>query len=262
MTSRQRKSKTVGKTRRRLRSKASWLPSALTVGNLFAGFFAITSVLNGQYDNAAVAIGIAVVLDVLDGRVARMANMTSDFGMQLDSLADAISFGVAPAILMYSWGLSGLGRFASFTAFFYLICGVTRLARFNVQSKNLRAFSGMPIPAAGGYLAATVHLFVEPMESMAFTVYLVSITYLAAFLMISTVRYPSLKHLSPIGGKSHLNAVGLALIVAGILLYSQPVLMLLASAYLLSGLVSHGYQIWRQRVSPDAVHQDLETDTT
>lgn len=240
---------------------ASWLPSAFTVGNIFAGFFAITSVLNGRYDNAAVAIGIAVVLDILDGRVARMANVASDFGMHLDSLADAISFGVAPAVLMYSWGLSGLGRFASFTAFFYLICGVVRLARFNAQAKDLRGFSGMPIPAAGGYLAATVHLFGQPLESTAFTLYLVGITYLTAFLMISTIRYPALKDLSPVGGKSHLNAVGLALMVAGILLYSHQVLMLLASVYLLSGVVSHIYRHWRQKTSPESVSFDLGSDT-
>ncbi len=114
------------------------MPSAFTVGNIFAGFFAVTATLNGHYGSAAIAIGIAVVLDFTDGYVARLANVATDFGSQLDSLADVISFGIAPALLIYSWGLEGLGKFASFSAFFFLMCGATRLARFNIQLKDLK----------------------------------------------------------------------------------------------------------------------------
>ncbi|RPJ86659.1 MAG: CDP-diacylglycerol--serine O-phosphatidyltransferase, partial [Acidobacteria bacterium] len=129
--------------KRKLRRSVYLLPSMFTVGNMFAGFFAVVATLNGHYQSAAIAIGIAVVLDGLDGRVARMANATSDFGIQLDSLADVISFGIAPAILLYSWGFTELGNFARLSAFVFLICGAMRLARFNIQNKNLKSFMGL-----------------------------------------------------------------------------------------------------------------------
>lgn len=240
-----------GGPRRKLRRSIYILPSILTVGNIFAGFYALIATLNGNFENAAIAIGIAVVLDGLDGRVARMANVTSDFGVQLDSLADIISFGIAPAILIYSWGLAELGRFASFSAFVFLICGAMRLARFNIQLSDLKHFAGLPIPAGAGFVAATVHLFETPPQSPLFKFSLVGITYLIAFLMISTVRYPSLKQLNLKRGKSHLNVLILALLVAAIIWYSQQVLMTIASAYLCSGIFSRGYQFLKYRLHPE-----------
>lgn len=233
---------------RKLRRSVYLLPSAFTVGNIFAGFFAITSTLNGHYGSAAIAIGIAVVLDSLDGRVARLANVTSDFGSQLDSLADVISFGIAPALLIYSWGLADFGKFASFSAFFYLMCGATRLARFNIQLKDLKHFAGLPIPAGAGFVAATVHLFGEPPDGRFFTFYFAGITYLISLLMISTIRYPSLSQLNLGRGKSHLNVLILALLVAGVIWYSQPVLMVLAVVYLLTGLFSRAHQFLKYRL--------------
>ncbi len=246
--------------KRRLRRSIYLLPSVFTVGNLFAGFLALISCLSEQYGFAAVAIGVAVVLDGLDGRVARLANVTSDFGLQLDSLADAISFGVAPAILVYSWGFADLGKFARFSAFVFLICGVMRLARFNLQSSGLRQFVGLPIPAGAGFIAANVHFFQQPGNDPLFQTYLVAATYLTAFLMISTIRYPSLKHLNLRRGKSHFMVLFLALLMAGVFYYSQEVLLALASGYLASGPVMRFYHLARRRGGEQPSTKPLETE--
>lgn len=239
------------KRSRNLHRSAYWLPSAFTVGNIFAGFFAVTATLNGHYGNAAVAIGIAVVLDFTDGYVARLANVTTDFGSQLDSLADVISFGIAPALLIYAWGLAGLGQFASFSAFLFLMCGATRLARFNTQLKDLKHFAGLPIPAAAGFVAAIVHLFGAPPEGELFTISFAGVTYLLSFLMISTVHYPSLKQVNLGRGKSHWNVLLLAFLVAGVIWYSEPVLMALAGVYLCTGLVSRAHQFVKSHLRPE-----------
>ncbi|HUV12222.1 MAG TPA: CDP-diacylglycerol--serine O-phosphatidyltransferase [Acidobacteriota bacterium] len=234
--------------RKKLRRSIYLLPSMFTVGNIFAGFFAVISTLHGDYGPAAVAIGIAVVLDGLDGKIARLAGATSDFGVQLDSLADVISFGIAPAVLVYSWGLEDLGNFARIAAFVFLICGAMRLARFNIQVGDLRHFAGLPIPAGAGMIAATVHLFGDPIDSVIFKYALISMVYLVALLMISTIRYPSLKHVNLTGGRSHLNVLVLALIVAGVIWYSQQFLMIIATVYVSSGLVGRIYRMIRSPV--------------
>ena len=242
-------STSLGRQRfRRPRRSIYILPSIFTVGNIFAGFFAVIATLNGNYGKAAVAIGIAVVLDGLDGRIARLAGATSEFGLQLDSLADVISFGIAPAVLVYSWGFAGLGNFARLSAFFFVICGAMRLARFNVQVQDLKHFAGLPIPAGAGFLAATVHLFKTPPESDLFKFSLVAATCFIGLLMISTLRYPSPKRLPLTRGKSHLTVLLLALVVAGVIWYSEEVLMALATAYVLSGLVLRLFQMIRYRM--------------
>ena len=119
--------------------------------------------MRGNYGQAAYAIGIAIVFDSLDGLIARLTNSTSGFGLQLDSLSDVISFGIAPSVLALCWGLSNVDqRLAWVAAFTFTICGAMRLARFNIQSGNLKHFVGLPIPAGGGAIAALVHFFVEP----------------------------------------------------------------------------------------------------
>ena len=234
--------------RKRLRRSIDLLPTLFTVGNLFAGFFALISTLNKDYQSAAVAIGIAVLLDGLDGRVARLAKATSDFGFQLDSLADVVSFGIAPSILIYSWGFADLGNLARLCAFIFLICGAMRLARFNAQVQDLKQFMGLPIPAGAGFVAATVHFFGQAPATTLFKFYLVVITLLIAFLMISTIRYPSLKHLELGRGKSHLNVLILALLIAGLIWYSRTLLMVLAAVYVCSGLLMRLYQFLRYRI--------------
>jgi CDP-diacylglycerol--serine O-phosphatidyltransferase len=234
--------------RRRLRRSIYLLPSLFTVGNLFCGYYALTSTLAGNYGAAAIALGIAVVLDGLDGRVARMANATSDFGLQLDSLADVVSFGIAPAILLYSWGMSELGEFAQFSAFLFLICGAMRLARFNVQSSNLKSFAGLPIPAAAALVASTVHFLQTPPDWPHFDAMLATATYLVSLLMISTIRYPSLKKLELGQGKSHLMVVILAFLIAGVIWFSRPMLLTIAYSYALSGPLLRLYQMIRHRL--------------
>lgn len=221
---------------RRLKRTVFIIPSLFTVGNIFAGFYSILATYHGEYNRAALAIGIAVVLDGLDGRIARMTGASSAFGLQLDSLADIISFGVAPSVLIYAWGLGDLGNFARFSVFLFLICGAMRLARFNIQTIEMKHFVGMPIPAGAGMIAAIVHFFGSPPDSMMAKTLLVVMTYLLALLMISSIRFYSFKKLHLSKGKSHLNVLGLAIIVAGIVLYSEIALLIIASVYALSGL--------------------------
>lgn len=181
------------------------LPSMLTLGNLLAGFYALVSVFNGDYVRAAVAILIAAVLDALDGAVARLTGTATDFGLQLDSLADLISFGVAPGMLAYSWALLPFGRIGWLACFLFVSCGALRLARFNVQSRTLdkRYFVGLPIPAAAGFIASfvlfmkdssSVTLFGHEVVSSYLTSILVAVSiYTLSFLMVSRVRYLGLK---------------------------------------------------------------------
>src|SRR5256712_5848099 len=136
------------------------LPSLLTTGNLFCGFFALLLTVENRYTEAALAIFVAMIMDILDGRVARLMKATSQFGLEFDSLADVVSFCVAPAFLIYSFALSALGRPAWFGAFLFVICGALRLARFNVHTGTVdrRFFVGLPTPAAAGLVVSAVVL--------------------------------------------------------------------------------------------------------
>jgi CDP-diacylglycerol---serine O-phosphatidyltransferase len=229
--------------RRRLGRSIFILPSLFTVGNIFCGYYAIIATMHANYDHAAEAIGIAIVLDMLDGKIARLTHSTSGFGLQLDSLADVISFGIAPSILAFFWGLQNvdyrLGWIASFT---FTICGAMRLARFNIQAGNLKHFVGMPIPAGGGAIAAIVHFFGGPISGKLNSGLLVGSVFLLAFLMISTFKYNSLKNLT-LGKKSHFTIVAIALLVALIYYYSDYTLMALASGYTISGPVARLYSL-------------------
>ena len=253
--SQSRRSRLVKRTRK-LRRTVFILPSLFTVGNVFAGFYSIIATYHGEYNRAALAIGIAVVLDGLDGRIARMTGATSDFGLQLDSLADIVSFGVAPSVLIYAWGFEDLGNFARFSAFVFLICGAMRLARFNVQTLEMKHFVGMPIPAGAGMIAAIVHFFGSPPNSMFAKSLLVGMTYFLALLMISSIRFFSFKKLHLSRGKSHLNVLGLAVIIAGIVFYSEIVLLIIASVYALSGLAGRLMQEVRRLMGKAPHHTD------
>lgn len=171
------------------------LPSLLTTGNLFAGFFAMLLTVDGRYTEASVAIFAAMVLDMLDGRVARLMKATSQFGVEYDSLADAVSFGVAPAFLLYSFALRGLGRPAWFAAFLFVICGALRLARFNVitGTSDKRFFVGLPIPAGAAVAGSLVILLQGEELTRWMRVGVAALTYVVALLMVSTFRYWSFK---------------------------------------------------------------------
>jgi CDP-diacylglycerol---serine O-phosphatidyltransferase len=229
------------------------LPSLLTVGNIFCGYYAILATMHGNYSQAAHAIGIAILLDMLDGRIARLTNSSTAFGLQLDSLADVISFGIAPSVLALVWGLSAADqRLAWISAFTFTICGAMRLARFNVQAGNLKHFVGLPIPAGGGAIAAVIHFFAAPIKNPLGSNLMMGGVFFLALLMISTIRYSSLKNLT-LGKKSHLTILIMALLVALIVFLSKPTLLVLAGAYVISGPVSRLYAIIRRKRPSDEI---------
>ncbi len=218
------------------------LPSVLTTFGMFAGFYSIIASINGEFTTAAISIMIAMLWDTLDGRVARLTNTQSEFGAEYDSLADLVSFGLAPALLVYEWTLSDLGRFGWLAAFIYLACAALRLARFNTQvgSADKRYFQGFPSPAAAGVIATMIWLkiwtyafFDSDVISIGY--YLgAGITIVCGLLMVSNVRYYSFKELdSKKASFRFLLGVVLSLIV---LLYKPNIVLFTGFfIYMLSG---------------------------
>jgi CDP-diacylglycerol---serine O-phosphatidyltransferase len=187
-----------GPLRQKMRGRGIFLlPSLLTTGNLFCGFFALLLTVESRYFEASLAIFVAMVMDMLDGRVARLMKATSQFGVEFDSLADVVSFCVAPAFLIYSFALAGLGRPAWFAAFLFVICGALRLARFNVYTgvTDRRFFVGLSTPAGAGVLVSTVLLLYREEAPRWVLVAIAVGTYLTALLMVSTFRYWSFKEI-------------------------------------------------------------------
>ncbi len=257
---------------KRPRRAAYALPTLFTSANILLGFVAIlktfeaalkvgagNSAYNHDFQTAARAIGFAVLFDGIDGFVARSTNTTSDFGRELDSIADVVTFGLAPAVLAYVWGVMFVNGPAELTragyciAFFFLLCGAVRLARFNVQTVSPKAdkkyFVGVPIPAGAGFVAASVHLNTEPLRSMTFSIGWLCLLVLVGLLMVSTWRYPSFKQLNFSKPRTPL----LVLVVGGLIFvisqWPQPVLMAIATAYLLSGLIIRLVRLRRRRDS-------------
>jgi len=177
------------------------LPSIFTTFALFAGFYSIVASINGDYTLAAISIMVAMLWDALDGRVARLTNTQSAFGAEYDSLSDLVSFGVAPALLVYEWSLSDLGRIGWLAAFIYLTCAALRLARFNIQvgTADKRYFQGLPSPAAAGVIASMIWLKFWNFEYfdigfVSLSYYIgIAITIICGLLMVSNVRYYSFK---------------------------------------------------------------------
>lgn len=250
------------------RRAAYALPTLFTSGNIFLGFVAIVQAFEGalqvntsnygdnpHFSLAAKALGFAVFFDGLDGRIARMTNTTSDFGRELDSLADVITFGIAPAVLAFVWGVlfavgkgdlqTQLMRAGYLVAFFYLLCGAVRLARFNIQANpapktpsrpDRRYFVGMPIPAGAGFIAAVVFMDPSPVRYFAASVTWLVTVGIIGILMVSTWRYPSFKQVSV--SKPHTPLI--VLMVGGVAFliweWPQPFLLAAASAYVASGI--------------------------
>ena len=180
--------------RERLYRKRFLVPNAVTVGNLFCGFLAILYSAQGRFQDAIIAIAIAILLDGLDGRVARKLNAATPFGLEFDSLCDVISFGLAPAFLVYCWGFKPLAdQFGVIASFIFILCAATRLARFNVADDNLKGFVGLPTPGAAGVVAATVNLspVVEPSYFNLLLAFAVVLT--ASYLMVSKIPFVSIK---------------------------------------------------------------------
>jgi len=227
---------------RRLRRGMHLLPSLFTVGNIFCGYVSIVKATTGEFELAGLLILIAALLDALDGRVARMTGTSSEFGVQFDSIADVISFGVAPAVLAFAWSLSTFGRVGWTVSFLYVICGAMRLARFNIQSshQDRRFFVGMPIPAAACIIATTIYAHPEApdAENDPFIgVMLLLLVLLVSFLMVSRAKYRSFKDLDLRSSRSYKYLLIPAALLCIAALNPQMVLMLAGFGYLLSGIV-------------------------
>jgi CDP-diacylglycerol--serine O-phosphatidyltransferase len=268
---------------RRPRRAAYVLPTLFTSGNIFLGFLAILQAFQGallaqagdlgpnrHFENAAKAIGFAVFFDGLDGRIARMTNTVSNFGRELDSLADVITFGIAPAVLVFVWGVqfvqwpaptpaaSHLLRFGYFVSFLYLLCGAARLARFNVQlhpvlknpgRPNRKYFAGMPIPAAAAFVAAIIFFLdaqplLNPYLSALWTLMIAGV----GLLMVTTWRYPSFKQINLTKPRTPLLVIVLAGFIYLVWNWAQIVMLVLAVSYVSSGIIIRLGGIVRRRL--------------
>ena len=267
------------------------LPSLFTAGNIAAGYYAITQSLQGSirephhFDYAALAIGFAIPFDALDGRIARMTNTTSEFGKELDSLADVITFGVAPSILAFSWGFRMLPttmdpmirekliQIGGFVCFLFLICGASRLARFNISHdpapKNpgrpgRKYFVGMPIPAAAGVIAAMVHAFIGyPVFNAWIASVWLTLVLVIALLMVSTWRFWSGKEINFSRRHPFQLIVLIGLLIYLIVFFSRIFLPALALVYMFSGIAARlAYSRQRHRKSAQIEPLTSSTSTT
>lgn len=238
--------------RARLRRGASILPSLFTTANLFLGFLAIVRTLDGRFAEAAPLVGACVILDMLDGRIARLTNTQSEFGAQYDSLADAVSFGVAPALIAYAWALALVPRAGWPAAFLFTACGILRLARFNVQRHvvDSRFFVGLPIPAGAAQIAAVVFVLpatrTERWEGIAMLALVVTL----GFLMVSTFRYRSFKGIDLRRRRSYISVLGIALLLMIVAMQPEASLLAVTGLYTLSGPA--GWAISALRRRPDS----------
>ena len=286
---RERLMRTDGRPRR----AAYALPTLFTAGNIFLGYIAILWSIHAatlaamgapgaedQWRAAAIAIGVAAFLDGLDGRIARLTNTTSDFGREMDSLADVISFGIAPAVLAFTWGVQfvdpnlppafrqHLMNAGYLVAFLFLLCGAARLARFNVQVNPIpknpgrpdrKYFVGLPIPAAAAMVAALVYAAgAVPLWWWPLSVAWILLLLILSFLMISTWRYYSFKGISLLRPRSYLMIVAVGAAIYLVWNYSQIVLLLMASAYVTSGIVTRLGGVVRRRVRPPQPPHPME----
>ncbi len=215
------------------------IPNLFTTANLFSGFFGMISAINGRFDLAAVAIFVSCFFDILDGQVARLTRATSRFGVEYDSLADVVAFGVSPGILMYLWALKPYGRVGWLACFVFVACGALRLARFNVQveTTSKKYFVGLPIPGAASMVAATTLFFHEVrfLAGAGSQLGLLLLTYVLGFLMVSTVPYYSFKDFEMLKARPFPVFFGILVLVTVIAMNPEVTLFLLLVIYLLSG---------------------------
>jgi CDP-diacylglycerol--serine O-phosphatidyltransferase len=266
------------------------LPSLFTTANIAAGYYAILQVTHGNFtdfwhfDNAAKAIGFAVLFDGLDGRIARMTKTSSDFGRELDSLADVITFGLAPALLAWSWGfrqlpavlapqlLSKLGQLGAIASFLFLMAGTSRLARFNITANpqpsnpgrpGKKYFVGMPIPAGAGVIAAVVHFSGgDPISSWWTAVTWMLMVVAVAYLMVSTWRFYSFKDIDFRSRQPFQLIILFGLLFAAIWYFSEWVLFAIALLYMFSGVVWRLQWIFRRKGGPPSPPAYTEASQT
>jgi len=285
--------------RRGLKKGLYLVPSAFTAGNIGMGFLSVMESLRGfqllgevnpdlagatmHFDKSAIAIGFALLFDLVDGRIARLTKTTTEIGVQLDSIADVVTFGVAPAILAYVWGYGStlsegtdLHRLAFFLSFMYLICGAFRLARYNVQASRPRvlaegtvkvdkkSFVGLPIPVAGGLIAALVHfsphplIYFGPDRAWIYSVLVMVLVGFLSFFMVSTLRFSSFKTVgtSSRGMRPIIFALAVLLLI---ILFSRYVLLAIVVGYVLYGLLSRVADIFWLR-SDSAAEAKIEAN--
>lgn len=234
------------------------LPNLFTSGSLFAGFYSMVSTMNGDYRTAAIWVLVASIFDGLDGKVARLTGTSSKFGVEYDSLADVVAFGVTPGLLMYSWALRPFGRLGWLAAFLFVVCGALRLARFNVQVTTVESkrFVGLPIPAAASMVSATVLLFYHfGWPSSYKKLAILILIYCLAFLMVSNIKYYSFKDPSFI--KRQPFAVLVMAVLLLIVIAAEPVIMLFVIfiCYTLSGPLGFIMSYPRRRRLEKALHR-------
>ncbi len=239
--------------RENLRKGVYLLPNLVTAGGIFAGFYAIIAATDGHFDRAAWFILLAAIFDGLDGKIARLTGTSSKFGVELDSLADVISFGVAPGVLLYLWALRPFGKLGWLAAFLYVICGALRLARFNVQVSTVesRRFIGIPIPAAACIVATCVLLFYELGGTGTIKMFsMVVLVFILAFLMISNVKYLSLKDPELFKRQPFTILVGAIVILIVVVAKPEVMLFLVGMAYLVSGPIAAVLSWRKKRLEP------------
>lgn len=236
----------------RFRRGVYLIPSLFTVANLFCGYACVVYATRADFDTAALFIGVAMVLDTLDGFFARLTNSSTAFGVELDSLADVVSFGLAPAILAFTWGLWPLKRLGWAAGFLFVTAAAMRLARFNVQSTTAvvtdkRYFVGMPSPAAAAVIASTVYLYPYGLQDRQAALPALAMVLVPAFLMVSTVRFRSIKAIDVGWHRSYfalfVAAVALALIAA----HPRVALVVISYSYIVGALGAWTFQRLRRR---------------
>lgn len=239
------------------------LPNIITLSSMFSGFYSIIASFNSDYERAAWAIMIASVFDVLDGWVARMTHTTSKFGIEIDSLSDAISFGVAPGVLVYSWSLQSFGKIGWLGAFFMVACAALRLARFNVQmgSEEKKHFTGLPSPAAALMIATTVLAYQDVMDTlkdMHLTVladvisldyWVLALTFVVAGLMVSNITYHSVKEANLKERRPFGLLVGIVALLTVVAYHPALVLFLISLTYVLAGIGEALFKLLKPRTA-------------
>jgi CDP-diacylglycerol--serine O-phosphatidyltransferase len=236
------------------------LPNLLTTANLFCGFYSTLASMKGDFETAATVIIYAMVLDSLDGRIARITNTMSKFGAQYDSLADLITFGVAPSVLAYTWSLSAYGKWGWIASFLFVVCGALRLARFNIQIGIIesKVFNGLPIPGAASLIATGVMLYFYLGQTGKFNNYVIMIATVAlALLMVSNVKYYSFKDINFFSRKPFMSFVLIVIIMIFVFAEPEITLFTFSFGYSLSGpfwwLIMHG-----KRAAPEKTEAALK----
>jgi CDP-diacylglycerol---serine O-phosphatidyltransferase len=260
------------RTSLKLRRGIYLLPSLMTVANMLCGFYAVMATVKGgstDLDNAAKALGLAILFDSFDGFVARATGTSSEFGKQFDSLADMVSFGIAPAVLAFAWGVRGIAEtnfldirklheIGWWVVLTFVICCAWRLARFNIQGMapgtGSKYFVGLPCPAAAGLIAATVHALKTPILDWRWSIFWMFVVIADAALMSSTVRYRSFKDVPMAARQKSFLVIVMALLIWLIVTNSEIVLMVIATSFVASGLVLHLLRMGRHHTASNPVN--------